>query len=168
MRTRQLDRSDDVDTSGLQVGAAGPLDLLLTQAALGPARRFLPGRSGLRFAGALARRPDRLATRLGGLAGEVGRVVVGASDVTPSARDRRFADPAWTQNPLLRRVAQGYLAAGRTVEGLVEDVALEWRDAERVRFVTSNLVEAAAPSNNPLIRPVGWKAAIDTAGGNVL
>jgi polyhydroxyalkanoate synthase subunit PhaC len=37
-----------------------------------------------------------------------------------------------------------------------------------VRFVTSNLVEAAAPSNNPLISPVGWKAVIDTAGGNVV
>ena len=67
-----------MDSSGEQVEAAGPLDLLLTQAALGPARRFLPGRSGLRFAGALARRPDRLATRLGGLAGELARVAVGA------------------------------------------------------------------------------------------
>jgi polyhydroxyalkanoate synthase len=37
-----------------------------------------------------------------------------------------------------------------------------------VKFATSNLVAAAAPSNNPLISPVGWKAAIDTAGGNVL
>ena len=69
---------------------------------------------------------------------------------------------------MLRRLVQAYLATGRTVEGLVEDVPLEWADAERVRFVTSNLVEAAAPSNNPLISPVGWKAAIDTAGGNVV
>jgi polyhydroxyalkanoate synthase len=167
MADRTLDRSA-MDNSGEQVEAAGPLDLLLAQAALGPARRFLPVRSGLRFAGALARRPDRLATRLGGLAGELTRVAVGASEVAPSTRDRRFADPAWTQNPVLRRLVQAYLAVGTTVEGLVEDVPLEWKDAERVRFLTSNLVEAAAPSNNPLISPVGWKAAIDTAGGNVV
>ena len=165
-----------MDSSGEQVEAAAPpdlpltspLDQLLTQAALGPARRFLPGGSGLRFAGALARRPERLATRLGGLAGELARITVGASEVAPSTRDRRFADPAWTQNPVLRRLVQAYLAVGGTVEGLVEDVPLEWKDAERVRFVASNLVEATAPSNNPLISPVGWKAVIDTAGGNVV
>ena len=157
-----------MDSSGERVEAAGPLDLLLTQAALGPARRFLPGGAGMRFAGALARRPDRLATRLGGLAGELARVAVGASEVAPSTSDRRFADPAWAQNPFLRRLSQAYLAVGTTVEGLVEDAPLEWKDAERVKFVTSNLVEAAAPSNNPLISPVGWKAAIDTAGGSVV
>src|SRR5690349_21910809 len=150
------------------VEAAAPLDLLLTQAALGPARRFLPGGSGLRLAGALARRPDRVATRLGGLAGELARVVAGASAVAPSPRDRRFADPAWTQNPLLRRLVQAYLASGSTAEGLVEDVPLGWRDAERLRFAATNLVEAASPSNNPLLSPVGWKAAIDTAGGNAV
>ena len=148
--------------------AAAPFDLLLTQAGLGPARRFLPGGSGLRLAGALARRPDRVATRLGGLAGELARITVGTSAVAPSPRDRRFTDPAWTQNPVLRRVVQAYLATGNTVGGLVEDVPLAWRDAERVRFVAANLVEAAAPSNNPLISPLGWKAAIDTGGGNAV
>jgi len=153
---------------GQAAEASAPLDLLLTQAALGPVKRFLPGVSGLRFLGAVARRPERLATRLGTLGGELGRIAVGSSDVAPSSRDKRFADPAWTQNPVLRRVVQAYLAAGETVEGLVQDVPLEWRDAERVRFVASNLVEAAAPSNNPLLSPVGWKAAIDTGGANLV
>jgi polyhydroxyalkanoate synthase subunit PhaC len=148
--------------------AAAPLDLLLTQAALGPARRFLPGMSGVRFVGALARRPERVATRLATLTGELARIAVGASDVAPSTRDKRFADPAWTQNPVLRRLVQAYLTAGETVEGLVQDVPLSWRDAERVTFVASNVVEAASPSNNPFISPVGWKAVIDTGGGNVV
>jgi len=156
-----------MDSAREQVEAAAPLDLLLTQAAIGPARRFLPGRSGLRFADALVRRPERLVTRIGGLAGELARVAVGSSEVAPSTRDRRFADPAWAQNPFLRRLVQAYLTVGTTVEGLVEDIPLEWKDAERVKFVTSNVAEAAAPSNNPLISPVGWKALIDTAGGNV-
>ena len=156
-----------MDSAREQVEAAAPLDLLLTQAAIGPARRFLPGRAALRFADALVRRPERLVTRIGGLAGELARVAVGTSEVAPSTRDRRFADPAWAQNPILRRLVQAYLTVGTTVEGLVEDVPLEWRDAERVKFVTSNVVEATAPSNNPLISPVGWKALIDTAGGNV-
>jgi polyhydroxyalkanoate synthase subunit PhaC len=156
------------DDGSEAVEAAAPLDLLLTQAALGPARRFLPGASGVRFLGALARRPERVATRLGGLAGELGRVVVGASEVAPSSRDRRFADPAWTQNPVLRRIVQAYLAAGETVEGLVQDVPMDWRDAEKVKFVAANVVEAIAPSNNPLLSPVAWKSFIDTAGANVV
>jgi polyhydroxyalkanoate synthase len=157
------------DTEGDAVqSAAAPLDLLLTQAALGPARRLLPGVSGLRFVGALGRRPQRVATRVAGLAGELARIAVGASDVAPSSRDKRFTDPAWTQNPLLRRIVQAYLATGEAVEGLVQDVPLEWRDAERVKFVAANLVEAASPSNNPLLSPVAWKAVIDTAGANAV
>ena len=155
--------------SGADVGdRTGALDLLLTDAALGSSRRFFPGASGLRFAGALARRPRWLAGRVAGLAGELGRIVIGTSDVAPSRRDRRFADPAWTQNPLLRRVVQAYVVTGNTAEGLVQDVPLGRRDTERISFVTSNLVEALAPSNNPLLSPVAWKAAIDSGGGSVV
>ncbi len=32
----------------------------------------------------------------------------------------------------------------------------------------SNLIAAAAPSNNPVLSPAGWKALIDTGGGNVV
>jgi poly[(R)-3-hydroxyalkanoate] polymerase subunit PhaC len=148
--------------------AAAPLDLLLTQAALGRARRLLPGAAGPRFAAALARRPRQVATRAGSLAAELARVAVGASEAAPSTRDRRFADPAWTSNPLLRRIVQAYLVASGTVDGLVQDAALEWEDAERIRFVASNIVEALSPSNNPLVSPVAWKAVIDSGGANMI
>jgi polyhydroxyalkanoate synthase subunit PhaC len=148
--------------------AAAALDLLLAVAALGPLRRFLPGGAGVRFAAGLARRPHRLARRAGSLAAELVRVGAGSSTLAPPARDRRFADPAWTSNPLLRRLVQGYLAAGRTAGELLADAGLEWRDAERMRFLVDNLVQALAPSNNPATSPVFWKAVIDSGGGNVL
>jgi polyhydroxyalkanoate synthase len=148
--------------------AAAALDLLLAVAALGPLRRFLPGGAGVRFAAGLARRPHRLARRAGSLAAELVRVGAGRSTLAPPARDRRFADPAWTSNPLLRRLVQGYLAAGRTAGELLADAELEWRDAERMRFLVDNLVQALAPSNNPATSPVFWKAVIDSGGGNVL
>jgi polyhydroxyalkanoate synthase subunit PhaC len=149
-----------------ELGAA--LDLLLTEAALGPFRRFFPGRSALRFGQALAGRPGLVAGRAGGLAAELARVAGGGSTLTPGAKDRRFADPAWTGNPVLRRVMQAYLATGAAALGLVEDVPLDWRDAERMRFAVASLVEALAPSNNPLLSPEAWKAAIDSGGGSVL
>jgi len=147
--------------------AAGALDLLLSDAALGVLRRLRPGGSALRFAAALARKPGTLAGRGASLAATMAAVAVGRSAIAPGRKDRRFADPAWARNPLLARLVQAYLALAGTVESLLDDADLDWRDAERMRFVLSNLIEAAAPSNNPLISPVAWKAVIDTGGLSV-
>jgi polyhydroxyalkanoate synthase subunit PhaC len=148
--------------------AAAPLDALLTQAALGPFRRFFPGRSALRFARTLASDPKNLTGWAASLAAELARVASGTSSLAPSSRDRRFTDPAWTSNPLLRRSVQAYLATGSAVHDLVRSAPLEWRDAERVKFAADNLVAALAPSNNALLSPVAWKAAIDSGGGSVV
>lgn len=143
---------------------AAPLDVLLVDAALGPIRRFLPDMSTARWAISLARRPRVTARRLGGLAAESAKVVVGTSEITPKRGDRRFTDTGWTENPLLRRLVQLYLAGGRTVDQLVDDADLDPRDRKRVRFMVENVVEAMAPSNVPLVNPASAKAVIDTAG----
>ena len=145
-----------------------PLDLLLTDAALGTLRRMNPGGSSLRLAAALATRPWLVARQGRQLLGEMGRIAVGTSAVRPSQRDRRFTDPGWESNPLLRRVLQTYLAAGQTAEGAVAGADLDWADAERVGFALTNLVDALAPSNNPVLNPAALKAAIDTGGGSAL
>ena len=148
--------------------AAAPLDLLLTEAALGPLRRVNPGGAGLRLAAALAIRPRLIAGRTSRLLGELGRIAGGSSVIAPSRRDRRFADPAWSGNFLLRRLMQAYLAAGETARGVIADAGLDWADAERVSFVLGNVVDALAPSNSPVLNPAALKAAIDTGGASVL
>jgi polyhydroxyalkanoate synthase subunit PhaC len=147
---------------------AAPLDLLLTDAALGLGRRLAPNSSWLALGAGLARRPRAVTRRGVELARQLTGVAVGQSKITPDKRDRRFTDPAWRENPLLRRTVQAYLAAETTAEALVADAELGWRDNERVSFVLENVFDAVAPSNNPLISPVAWKAAIDTGGGSVL
>jgi polyhydroxyalkanoate synthase len=147
---------------------AAPLDLLLTDAATGTLRRLNPGGSGLRLAAALAGRPRLVAGRGRQLLGELTRIAVGTSQVQPSRRDRRFADPGWAGNPLLRRTMQAYLAAAQAAEGVVAEAGLDEADSERVGFVLTNLVDALAPSNNPLLNPAAVKAAIDTGGGSAL
>jgi polyhydroxyalkanoate synthase subunit PhaC len=144
--------------------SSAPLDVLLVDAALGPLRRFVPDTSTARWAISLARRPDITARRLGGLGAEARRILTGASTVAPDRKDRRFTDVAWTDNPLLKRLVQLYLAGGHTAEQLVIDADLDPRDRERVRFFLENLIEAAAPSNVPLVNPMSAKAVIDTAG----
>jgi polyhydroxyalkanoate synthase subunit PhaC len=147
---------------------AAPLDLLLTDAALGVLNRVNPGGSGLRLAAALATRPRLVAGRTRDLLGELARIAAGTSQVQPSRRDRRFTDPGWAGNPLLRRVLQAYLATAETAEGLAQAADLDWADAERTGFVLTNLIDALAPSNNPALNPAAVKAAIDTGGGSAL
>ena len=150
------------------VDTAGGLDLLLTDAALGVWHRLRPDSSLLRLAGELARRPGFLGRQAARLGTELGRVAAGRSAIAAHPRDRRFADPAWTENPLLRRSVQDYLAAAQTAEALVDGAELGWRDDTRMKFLLTNLIAAAAPSNNPLLSPVGWKALIDTGGENAV
>ncbi len=164
--TSAQERIHEADEDGS--AAAAPLDLLLTDAALSPVRRFVPGISGVRFAANLARRPGRVAGRGRALAEELARIGLGRSDLAPHEKDRRFAEPGWTHNPLLKRAVQTYLAVGTAARGLVDDADLEWADEQRMGFVVDNLVEASAPSNNPLLNPLVLKAAVDTGGSNLV
>ncbi|MCD2198191.1 alpha/beta fold hydrolase [Actinomycetospora endophytica] len=155
------DHDDDVE-------AGAPLDLLLAEATRGGWRSMLPRASTVRFAAALARRPETVVRRGRGLVAELGRIVVGTSTTEPEARDRRFSDDAWSGNPVLRRAMQTHLAVGHAAEALVEDVELPEADAQRVSLSVSNAVDALAPSNNPLLNPRALKAVIDTGGANMV
>ena len=158
----------DASTSAAADAAAAPLDLLLTDAAVGMLRRVNLGGPGLRLAAALAGRPRLVAGRGSQLLGELGRITVGRSQVEPSRRDRRFADPGWSGNPFLHRAVQAYLAAAQAAEGVVAEAGLDEADSQRVTFVLSNLIDALAPSNNPLLNPAAVKAAVDSGGGSAV
>jgi polyhydroxyalkanoate synthase subunit PhaC len=155
---------DDGFTAADAAGAVGALDLLLSAAALGPARAFRPDAATLHLALGLARRPQTVARRLGSLAAEFAKIAAGDSEITPPKRDRRFRDPAWSSSPLLRRAVQTYLATGQTAEALLSDAQLSWRDSERLKFFIHNVQAAAAPSNNPLINPAAWAEFRQTGG----
>jgi polyhydroxyalkanoate synthase len=140
------------------------LDLLLTSSAVGVADRMMPNTSWSRFALNLARQPRAVASRVASLGGELVSIVEGRSNLAPAKGDKRFADPAWKDNPLLKRTMQGYLATNDTAAQLFSDAHLDWRDAERIRFCIDVISEGLSPSNNPLQNPLGYKALIDTGG----
>ncbi|WP_309227620.1 MULTISPECIES: alpha/beta fold hydrolase [unclassified Mycolicibacterium] len=151
-------RSDTADE------LAAPLDLLLTSSAVGMAERMMPNASWSRFALNLARQPRTVGARAKALGHDLVKIVEGKSDIAPAKGDKRFADPAWSGNPMLKRTMQAYLAATDTVNQLYSDADLDWRDGERMRFVLDVLTEGLSPSNNPLINPLGYKALINTGG----
>jgi class II poly(R)-hydroxyalkanoic acid synthase len=142
--------------------------LLLTSSALGVASRMMPDTSWGSFGVNLARRPGLLAERLSAFGSELASIATGTNDRAPAKADKRFSDPAWQGNPLLKRSMQAYLAAAELADNLFADANLDWREKERIRFVLDIIVEALAPSNNPFISPLGWKAIIETGGLSVV
>lgn len=162
MSTTDDDLSDFDAVSAAE--AAIPLDLLLSEAALGLAYRFRPRTSTARFGIELAKKPQVLIKRLGGLGSEMAKILVGYSEVEPHPKDRRFNDAEWEENPVLRRVLQTYLAAGKTADDLLADVELSYNDHERADFLVRNITEALAPSNIPLLNPTARRSLIETRG----
>jgi polyhydroxyalkanoate synthase len=144
--------------------AAAPLDSFLPDGTADMLRRFGPDSAMARWALKLATNPGTMIRRAGQLTTDLVSIAAGKSEITPPHRDRRFSDTAWTGNPLLRRTMQTYLALAKTSEGLLADGDLDWKDNTRLTFILMNVIAASAPSNNPLLNPLAWKAFIDSGG----
>jgi polyhydroxyalkanoate synthase len=154
--------------TGPVAGARAGLDVLLTDAAVGSGtRRFIQPRAVAQVAAGVARHPRRLAARATGLGTELARVAAGRSEQRPAKGDRRFADPAWEHNWLLRRVLQGYLAVGEAVDGAITDADAGWQAERQTRFAASNVLDAVAPTNFPWSNPAVLRAIVDEGGANL-
>src|SRR3954452_1876715 len=77
-------------------------------------------------------------------AGRLGRATVriarGTDDIVPPPKDKRFGDPAWSANPVYRRLAQEYLALSDGLNRLVDEYeasGADWREVEQARFVVN-------------------------------
>ncbi len=142
--------------------------MLLTDAAVGlGTRRFIQPRAVAGVGAGAVRHPRSVVRRATGLGAELARVATGRSTQAPAKGDRRFADPAWEKNWLLRRVLQGYLAVGETVDGVISDSQLDWETERQARFAAGNVLDALAPTNFPLSNPAVLRAIVDEGGANL-
>ncbi|MEW6470792.1 MAG: alpha/beta hydrolase [Actinomycetota bacterium] len=98
---------------------------------------------------------------------ELGKVALGISDVEPAAGDRRFRDPAWTENAAARPVMQAYLAWAESLQRIA-DAEPDWNRRERLRFAFTALSDAMAPTNTLLGNPAAVKRAIETGGRSLV
>ncbi|MBD9396731.1 class II poly(R)-hydroxyalkanoic acid synthase [Pseudomonas sp. PDM11] len=98
---------------------------------------------------------------------ELKNVLLGQSKLQPDENDRRFNDPAWSQNPLYRRYLQTYLAWRQELHDWVEHSSLSEQDVNRGHFIINLLTEAMAPSNS-LANPAAVKRIFDTGGKSLL
>lgn len=103
------------------------------------------------------------------LAAESVRIALGRSEIAPARSDRRFSDPAWQNHPAYRRLAQGYLAASRAAENLVDSLDdQDWSHTQAARFVTDIVTSAAAPTNYLPTNPAALKRAFETGGASLV
>ena len=86
----------------------------------------------------------------------------------PASGDRRFADAAWQENPMLAGIAESYLARARAALELVDAARVPQATARKARFALGMLMDALAPSNVPWINPAVVKEAMNTGGASLL
>jgi polyhydroxyalkanoate synthase len=152
---------------GATKGVSAAVDVLLADAALERRAPFVSPGPAFRLAAGLARRPVRTARRVAALGTELTRVATGHSELRPSGRDRRFADPAWESSWLFRRLVQGHLALEETVDGLISEAALDWARERQARLAASNVLDALAPSNYAWSNPAVIKETVNEGGLNL-
>ena len=95
---------------------------------------------------AVGKSPLKAGYHLGGYLKEMGAIVRGKSSIAPDPKDKRFADPAWQSNFLLRGLLQSYLAGQSEFNRFIESADLPpWK--------------RAAPSSSPR----SWPSCRDSA-----
>ncbi len=94
-------------------------------------------------------------------------------DVEPQAEpakgDRRFKDPAWSENHVLDYIKQSYLLTAGWLESLVNDVdGIDPKTAHKIEFFTRCYIEAMSPANFALSNPEVMRETLETKGENLL
>ncbi len=89
---------------------------------------------------------------------------------SPAARkDRRFADPKWSEHPFFDMIRQSYLLLSDYLLRLSDATdGVDPRQKSQLRFAMSGLVDALSPSNFPLTNPVVLEKTIATNGDNLV
>ena len=81
--------------------------------------------------------------------------------------DKRFANPAWGENPMAAFAAAVYLLNGKTMLGLADAVEADPKTRTRIRFAVEQFMAASAPSNFLAFNAEAQKMAIATKGESI-
>ncbi|MBJ7446016.1 MAG: class I poly(R)-hydroxyalkanoic acid synthase [Brevundimonas sp.] len=123
----------------------------------------------------LASRPDRLFAaqadlfnRYMDLWATTTRRAAGEEAPQPS-KDKRFKDPAWSENPMFDMMRQSYLVTADWMNGLVSSVEdVDPLTKRRAEFFTKLLTDAFSPSNFLASNPAALKALAETNGESLV
>jgi polyhydroxyalkanoate synthase len=86
----------------------------------------------------------------------------------PERGDRRFKDPAWSEQPVFDYLKQAYLLTARRAMELVEGSDLDEATRTKVEFFTQQYLNAFSPANFAFTNPEAIRRAIDTGSLSLL
>ena len=142
----------EMDAAGL--GRA--LGLVFTGAMANPAAAT---EAGLRYAAAVAQIPAVA------LSAWLGRPIPPPVDL--NARDKRFADRTWLDNPAFYSLRLSYQAFADYMDRLVSAAGLDPIQEAKARLTAGLAVDALAPTNYLPTNPAALKRAFETGGMSV-
>jgi polyhydroxyalkanoate synthase len=89
--------------------------------------------------------------------------------IAPERGDRRFGDPAWSEDPVFDYLKQAYLLAARQATELVtKSEGIDDDTRTRAIFFTTAYLNALAPTNFAFTNPEAIRRAIDTGAISLL
>jgi polyhydroxyalkanoate synthase len=100
-----------------------------------------------------------------------GKMLGGVAAAAPSGgkKDRRFAAPEWSENPIFDTIKSSYLQISDQLLGTVDQIEnIDSEMREKLRFATRSFVDAMSPSNFALTNPQVLKRTMETRGENLL
>ena len=91
-----------------------------------------------------------------------------AAVVAPDPRDKRFADPEWSQNQFFDFLKQVYLLTVQWSERLVKDAEVDEQTRQKAAFYIKQIGNAIAPSNFVLTNPELLRETLAAKGENLV
>ena len=82
-------------------------------------------------------------------------------------KDRRFAAPAWQDDPWFRAIRDSYLLASDQMKRVVAHGQGDAQTQAMARFLLDGWLNAVAPTNFPLTNPQAIERTIETRGANL-
>ncbi|KQR82194.1 PHA/PHB synthase family protein [Sphingomonas sp. Leaf343] len=92
-----------------------------------------------------------------------------AAEAPEQARDKRFKDAAWRENPVFDLIRQSYnTIADHMLRGVDAIDGIDPKQREQLRFATRGFVDAMSPTNFALTNPAVLERTVETRGENLL
>ena len=88
--------------------------------------------------------------------------------VEPEPGDRRFANPAWTQNPGLDAIKQSYLLVTQAFLAAIDATDVDPKTKRRARFFAKQFCDMMSPTNIAFLNPDVVEETIKSGGANLL
>ncbi|MDO9587701.1 MAG: class I poly(R)-hydroxyalkanoic acid synthase [Brevundimonas sp.] len=86
----------------------------------------------------------------------------------PARGDRRFSDPAWTDEPVYDYLKQAYLLAARQLQDFVAAAPVDDATRAQVDFASRQMMNALAPTNFVHTNPQVARRTIESGGLNLM